>query len=183
MRLPWFMHSHRGVNTLVGVLPTPTGSFVRSCADGRMEATWYPASAGFPGGGDRVSKRVATVDATDAGEVELETAVVDFMHADPALALHRGFDPPARAALTWTPAGGGALETLETRHGLFVSIRHGGTASIEFLPAGGHGRRETLGALADVCDERTMAGRIDALVHRRIDRILAAEARRQAEAA
>ena len=168
MRLPWFMHMHAGRNSLTGVLPTPVGTFVRSCADGRMEVAWYPVDHAFPGGDARECKRLATVDSTDDGERRLEEAVIDFMHSHPVLALQAGWDGPAGDPLAWEEVGGGALATHEAVHGLFFRIRHGGTVTLEFLPAGGHGRRETLGTFADTCDDLTLGGRVDARVRRRL---------------
>lgn len=170
MRLPWFMHMHRGTNTLTGVLPTPIGTFVRSNADGRMEVAWYPMDTAFPGGGSRECKRLATVDSSDEGEIELERAVVDFMHGHPVLALQCSWEDRAGAPLHWTFVSGGVLGTHETERGLFYRIEHGRTITLEFLPSEGHGRRETLGVLADSCDEDTLAKRVDALVRRRLDK-------------
>lgn len=171
MKLPWFMHMHGGENTLVGVMPTPHGSFVRSAGGGRrMEVSWYPMDLGFPGGASREVKRLAIVDPTDAGETELENAVVDFMHAHPDLATVCRFDPPAGEALGWSEVGGGALATLETPQGLFFRINHGGQVTLEFLPSTGTGMRESIGTFADSCGEGTVAKRVDARVRRRLAR-------------
>lgn len=168
MRLPWFMHMHAGRNSLTGVLPTPVGTFVRSCADGRMEVAWYPMDHAFAGGDSRECRRLAVTDATDDGERRLEDAVLDFMHSHPVLAMQVGWDHPAGSALEWVEAGGGALATYEHPNGLFFRIHHGGVVTLEFLPIGGHGRRETLGTFADSCGEHTLGRRVDARVRRRI---------------
>jgi hypothetical protein len=180
MRLPWFMHTHARVNTLTGVFPTPSGTFVRSCADGRMEVAWYPMDASFPGGSSREVKRLATVEATDAGERDLEDAVVDFMHSHPDLSLSVRHDDVPGAALDWSRTAGGTLATLETPHGVFFCIRHGGVATLEFLPAGGHGNRETVAVLSDACGEDTLSARIDGRVRRRIARVETRDAQRMA---
>lgn len=180
MRLPWFMHMHAGTNTMTGVFPTPSGTFVRSCIDGRMEVAWYPMDGSFPGGASREVKRLATVDTTDAGERDLEDAVVDFMHSHPDLSLFTRHDGVPGAPLDWTRAAGGALSTLETPHGVFFSIHHGGVATLEFLPAGGHGNRETVATLSDACGEDTLAARIDGRVRRHVARIETRNAQRMA---
>lgn len=153
MRLPWFMHMHAGRNSLTGILATPSGTFVRSCADDRMEATWYPMDSSFPDGGGRECKRIVTVEATDEGERMLEEAVLGFMHEHPQMALHVQFDPPAGAELEWAAVGGGSLATHQTESGLFMRIHHDGMVTLEFLPANGRGMRETVGRFADTCDE------------------------------
>lgn len=178
MRLPWFMHMHAGTNTMTGLMPTPVGTFVRSCAASRMEVAWYPLDGSFPGGASREVKRLATVDSTDHGERQLEQAVIDFMHGHPALALIGRYDGPSGPKLAWDEVGGGALATHEDACGLFFRIHHGGTVTLEYLPKGGIGRRETVGVFADTCDEDTLGKRIDAAVGRRVAQADEAAARR-----
>lgn len=168
MRLPWFMHMHTGIgNTGFGVFPTPVGTFARSCIDGRMEVVWYPMGHEFPGGDSRVVTRLATVDTGHDGEVEIENAVVDFMHSHPVLALTCSFDQVSTHDLEWNVVGEGALATLETPYGLVFQIHHGGNVTVEFLPAGSQ-TRETIGVFADTCDEYTLKKRVDARVRRRL---------------
>jgi hypothetical protein len=50
--------------------------------------------------------------------------------------------------------------------------------TLEYVPCAGRGNRETLGVLADSCDEHTLAKRIDALVRRRLDKADRADQRR-----
>lgn len=167
MRLPWFMHTHGGRNTLTGVMPTPCGSFVRSCADGRLEVAWYPMDTSFPGGDTRECKRLAVVDATDEGDETLEQAVVDFMHAHAVLARNTRYDGPAVDPLDWEEIGSGVIASHETSDGLFYRIGHAGMVTLEFLPAGGRGKRETLGIYATTCEEPVLRARIDGRVRRR----------------
>lgn len=168
MKLPWFMHNHVGHgNTMVGVFPTPYGTFVRSCIDGVMEATWYPMDQGFPGGSTRVVERLATVKADDDGEAELETAIIDYMHSHPELALIKTFDRNTGGPLTWNVIGSGALAALETDHGLIYRIKHSEYVTVEFLSKTGM-LQETIGVLAATCDEDTLQKRIDSRVRRRL---------------
>lgn len=171
MRLPWFMHMSDGSNSLVGVLPTPVGTFVRSCANGVLEAAWYPMDYSFPRGNSRQVERIVKVDAADDGETRLEDAVVDFMHGHPELALHTAWDIHPGADFEWERHGSGALATLDTPEGLFFRIHHGEQVTLEHLTPGGRGRRDTLGVYADSCGEETLDRRIDARVRRRIEEI------------
>lgn len=168
MRLPWFMHVHSGINTLTGILPTPCGTFVRSCANGRMEAVWYPMDGSFPGGAGRESKRIAMVDADADGERQLEGAVLAFMHEHPQLSMSCQFDMPGGEAVGWEIVGSGSLSTHQTDAGLFMRIHHAGIVTLEFIPINEKANRETVGRFADACGEETLARRIDACVGRRL---------------
>lgn len=169
MRLPWFMHCHGAHgNTMVGVLPTPVGTFVRSCIDGTFVTTWYPMGSEFPGGDTRVATPIATAPSTDDGQRDTEQAVVDFMHAHPVLAMTLAHDRTGGAPLPWERSASGALGTIETEHGLLFQIHHAGKVTLEFLATGSQGARETLGTFADTCDADTLARRVDERARRRI---------------
>ena len=168
MRLPWFMHTHGGRNTLTGVMPTPCGSFVRSCADGRLEVAWYPMDTSFPGGDTRECKRLLVVDSSDEGDQALEQAVVDFMHSHPVLASNTRYDGPVGDALEWEEIGSGVIASHQTEDGLFYGIGHAGVVALEFLPKGGRGKRETLSVYATTCGEDVLRARINDRVRRRI---------------
>lgn len=180
MRLPWFMHAHAGRNTLTGILPTPVGTFVRSNGDGRMEVVWYPMDPSIPGGTSREAKRLAIVNSDAEGEIELEDAVRAFMHAHETLCLHTVFDHAPCGEIGWTGMGGDAISSHTDEVGMFVRILHAGVMTVEFLPANGFGKRETIATMCDACGEETLRRRVDAAVRRRIEKAQALAARRAA---
>jgi len=175
MLLPWFMHSHGGQNTLVGVLPTPCGTYVRSWKDDFYDVTWYPMGHEFPGGDSRRSWNLGRFvsDATDSID-PAEQAVVDHMHAHPVLCMATSFDPRVEP-LEWTDAAEG-VSTHSSEDGTWLKVSAGGLVTLSLLPIGG-GPRIEIARLSDACSEKSLGKRLAERVMRhrqaRIDRLAA----------
>lgn len=136
MLLPWFMHAHEGENTLVGVFPTPHGTFVRSWKGDRYDVTWYPIGHDFPKGKSRSPIHLGRFPHVDGpGRNPSELVVVDFMHAHPGLCMVVAYDDN-KPAIPWARASRDLL-VHETPHGTYTRAIAGGQAVIRFLPAVG----------------------------------------------
>lgn len=158
MLLPWFMHPHQGVNTLVGVLPTPVGTFVRSWANGVYDVAWYPMGTEWKGGSSRTTIGLGRFRHADAAREDSETAVVDFMHSHPVLCLGTSYDERT-GQLDWNGAGDGIL-THETDDGTYLVAIAGGVAVMRYIPP--HGPETEICRLSDACGADVLARRLSA---------------------
>lgn len=161
-KLPWFMHCHGGENTLVGVLPTPRGTYVRSWKDGRYEVCWYPLGIEFPGGGSRMPVSLGKfADGEREAGAQADIAVVDHMHAHPELCLATTWDPRVEP-MDWKPAEAG-VSTLTRDEGVWLRVSSGGSVALSLLPADGAAAKE-MARLSDACSadslEKRLAGRV-----------------------
>lgn len=74
MITPWFMHCHRGHNTLVGVFAIPEGTFVRSYVDAWVDVAFYPSEPQ-----PRELHRVFSGASRDNVENEIDNAIETFV--------------------------------------------------------------------------------------------------------
>ena len=158
MHLPWFMHMHGGRNTLVGVLPTPCGTYVRSWKDDFFEVIWYPMGYEFPGGQGRSTCNLGRF--TDDPMRPIggsELAVIDHMHEHPVLCMATSWDPRIEP-LEWTVSAPG-VSTHEADDGTWLRITSGGIVTLSVLPTDGRKQVE-VARFSDACGERSLEKRI-----------------------
>lgn len=164
MLLPWFMHPHQGVNTLVGILPTPVGTFVRSWANGVYDVAWYPMGTEWSGGASRVTIDIDRFRHADAPREASETAVVDFMHAHPVLCLCTSYDERT-ASVEWSKSAPGVI-THDADDGTYVVTIADGVAIMRHVPQ--EGRETEICRLSDACGAAVLAARLSGRVLRHL---------------
>lgn len=158
MRLPWFMHCHAGQNTLVGMLPTPCGTYVRSWKDGFLDVSWYPIGHEFPGGESRGTKNLGKFfDEDGLGLQNADQAVIDHMHAHPVLCMTNTWDPKGET-ITWSRMATG-VSTYWNLKGTWLRVTAGGFVTISLLPVG-NGAQIEIARLSDACSEESLEKRI-----------------------
>lgn len=176
MLLPWFMHPHQGVNTLVGILPTPVGTFVRSWADDVYDVAWYPMGTEWKEGSSRTTVNLGRFRHADAPREESETAVVDFMHSHPVLCLITSYDERT-PQIDWEHGGPGIV-THETESGTYLVAIAGGTAVMRHIPA--QGPETEICRLSDACGAAILSRRLSARALRHMDSSSSNDRRRSA---
>lgn len=171
VRLPWNMHMHRGENTLVGILPTRHGTFVRSWNDGCYDISWYPVEV--PMGGESHRGQVRHVGRFSPAEnapasygmEPSDQAVVDFMHEHPELSL-LSFGDPHVQPLEWKHAEPG-VRTRSDEHGSYVWIESNGMVEVTMVPAGGRAN-VSICRISDASSEEAVGRRVAERVRRHL---------------
>jgi hypothetical protein len=167
MHLPWFMHCHGGQNTMVGVLPTPSGTYVRSWKDGFFDVSWYPMGSEYAGGESRRMTSLGRFTDDETRPIgESEQAVIDHMHAHPVLSLTTSYDPRIEP-IVWERAVEG-VSTHIAPEGTWLRIQSGGFVVLSLLPEDGRPQIE-IAKLSDACSEASLEKRVAERVRRHRD--------------
>lgn len=152
---------------MVGILPTPCGSYVRSWEDGFFHAAWYPMGSEYPGGSSRQMTSIGRfTDDKNKAIGESEQAVIDHMHAHPVLCMTTSYDPRIEPIL-WDRAAEG-VSTHIAPEGTWLRIESGGLVVLSLLPEDGRPQIE-IAKLSDACSEASLEKRVAERVKRHRD--------------